>query len=249
MKKFLFLTLLLIPAFLFAQNNEGEIIFTEKVKLEIELPPGHEDMAAQLPSEQKSKKVLYFTAEESLFKNYEAKEDDEEVIESESEGVQIRMVMMRPQDNQLYVNIKEAQKIQKEDFFGKQFLIKGDLDKTNWKFTGKQKKVLDFVCQQAVSENEEGKVEVWFTPQIPVSAGPSGYGQLPGMVLQVVVDEGKYSLTADKVNFKSLEEGTIVAPKKGKKVTPEEFEAIQERKMKEMEEEMGGSGMRIRIRN
>ena len=42
----------------------------------------------------------------------------------------------------------------------------------------------------------------------------------------------------------------IKAPKKGKKVSQEEFEAIVDEKTKEMEEEMGGSGgIQIKIRN
>jgi len=43
------------------------------------------------------------------------------------------------------------------------------------------------------------------------------------------------------VNFRTLEEGEIEKPSKGKKVTKEEFDKIMTTKMKEMREMFGGS--------
>ena len=252
MQKLLFMIGLLLPVLSFAQNNEGEVHFTETVKFVFNLPEGHEDMAASLPSEQKSRKVLLFNASESLYQNEENKDDDgQDVVEGGDGEVRIKMIIARPMENKLYKNLESAQKIQKEDFFGKLFLISGDLDKYPWKLTGEQKKVLDFNCQQAVFSDDEKKVEAWFTPEIPVTTGPGEYGQLPGMILEVIIDDGQRKLVADEVVFKSLDKGVIAAPQKGKKVTADEFEVIREAKMKEMEEEMGGSGggMRIRIKN
>lgn len=251
MQKLFFLIGLILPGLSFAQNTEGEIHFTEIVKFQFSLPEGHEDMAASLPSEQKSQKVLFFNSRESLYQNAENKDEDgQDVVEGGDGEVQIKMVIVRPQENKLYKNLETAQKVQKEDFFGKLFLISGDLDKYPWKLTGEQKKILDFNCQQAVFSDDEKKVEAWFTPEIPVTTGPGEYGQLPGMILEVTIDDGNRKLVADKVIFKSLDKEVIVAPKKGKKVTAEEFETIREARMKEMEEEMGGGGgMRIEIRN
>lgn len=249
MQKLFILLVLILPGLAIAQNNEGEIVYTQTIKLEINLPEGHEDMAASLPSEQTSEMLLYFTPKESLYQNAPEDEQGDDVVEAGDGNVQVRMVIMRPSENKLYKDLAKAQKVQKEEFFGKLFLISGDLEKFPWRLTGEQKKILDFNCQQAVFSDEERNVEVWFTPEIPVSSGPGEYGQLPGMILEVSIDDGQRHIVADKVNFKTLEEGTIVAPKKGKKVSAEEFEAIQEAKMKEMEEEMGGGGMRIRIRN
>lgn len=249
MQKLFILLVLILPGLAFAQKNEGEIIYTETVKLEINLPEGHEDMAASLPSEQKAQKLLYFTPKESLYQNAPEEKAEDDVVEAGDGNVRVKMVIMRPSENKLYKDLAKAKKVQKEEFFGKLFLITGDLDKYPWKLTGEQKKILDFNCQQAVFSDDEKKVEVWFTPEIPVSSGPGEYGQLPGMILEVSIDDGQRHVVADKVNFKSLEKGMIVAPKKGKNVTAEEYEEIREAKLNEMEEEMGGGGMRIRIRN
>lgn len=254
MKKVLLLLAVLLPVFSMAQNMEGKIIFTDKVTFEITLPEGQEDIAKMIPTEHKSKKSLIFTSTESIFKNWKKSEEEEEtVIESGDGDVQIKMIFMGEDDNQLYKNLETAQSIKKEDFFGKTFLITGDVEKFDWKLTGEQKKILGFNCQKATGSKDESKYVVWFTPEIPVSSGPDGFGQLPGMILEVNVDDGKRHLIAEKVDFKKLEKDAIEAPKKGKKVTTEEFDKITEEKMKEMHEEMGkgagGGGTQIWIGN
>ena len=40
-------------------------------------------------------------------------------------------------------------------------------------------------------EGDSIKVDVWFTPEVPVSSGPAGYGGLPGLIVFVDVNEGK----------------------------------------------------------
>lgn len=90
-------------------------------------------------------------------------------------------------------------------------------------------------------------VVAWYTPSIPVAAGPSNFTQLPGMVMQVEIDGTNRVITAEKVTLKTLEEKTIKKPKKGKKVTREEYRKIVKEKMDEMRKERGGRGGKMRI--
>lgn len=83
-----------------------------------------------------------------------------------------------------------------------------------------------------------------YTPSIPVAGGPSNFTQLPGMVMQVEIDGTNRVITAEKVTLKTLEEKTIKKPKKGKKVTREEYRKIVKEKMDEMRKERGGRGGR-----
>ncbi|MEM8908777.1 MAG: hypothetical protein AAGD05_13100, partial [Bacteroidota bacterium] len=57
-----------LPFLLMAQNLEGEIIYTQKLKMEIELPEDQEYLRAMIPSSRTSQKVLYFTPTTSLYK-------------------------------------------------------------------------------------------------------------------------------------------------------------------------------------
>lgn len=87
-------------------------------------------------------------------------------------------------------------------------------------------------------------VVAWYTPSIPVAGGPSNFTQLPGMVIQVEIDGTNRVITAEKITLKELEKDAIKKPKKGKKVTREEYRKIVKEKMDEMRKERGGRGGR-----
>lgn len=249
MKKLLFL-LTISPFLSFGQQTEGKIIYTETIQMEIDLPEEHRQMMGNLPTSQSIAKVLYFNENESLFKNDDSDEDNDGTFETGSDNgdVQIKVVMASP-ENFLYKNLSDNNSIEQQEFFGKIFLINGELDAFPWKLTTEQKVVLNYPCTKAVFQDSTNNIVAWFTSQIPVSNGPEGFGQLPGMILELDVDEGQQTFVAESVVFETLSEENLAAPKKGKKVTPEEFETITTAKMKEMQAEMGGDGMMIRIRN
>ena len=239
---------LFISLMLFGQNNQGTIVYDETIKLEIDVPEEHrEQLKGILPESRTAKKVLVFNASESLYKDQEG-QDDQDVVEagSEDSGMHMKMVIERP-DNQLYKNIEKEEIFEKQEFFGRDFLVTGDLGNYQWKIANEQKDHLGFTCQKATMEKEDHQVVAWFTPQIPVSNGPMNYGQLPGMILEVDINDGQTHIIASEVILEELADGTIKAPKKGKKVTQDEFAEIVEKKQKEMEEEYGSKGGRMII--
>jgi len=83
-------------------------------------------------------------------------------------------------------------------------------------------------------------IVAWFTSEIPVAIGPDTYNQLPGAILMISKDDGKTEIKATHVNLEEPTEEVFELPKKGKKVTPEEFKQIVEEKTKEMAKEYGG---------
>lgn len=249
MKKLIAALLVSLPFFIMAQT-QGVIQFEETVSFQIDLPEGMEEFKSQIPNSQKSKMNLTFTEEVALYepaKNDEAPQDV--TMGSEEGGMMLKMKFDMP-ENKTFTNIAEGTMIEKQDFMGKKFLIKGDVEKYKWKLTGEQEKVLDYVCQKATYQDSTRNLVAWFTPQIPVATGPGSISGLPGMVLKLDRNDGEMVVVATSVELKEIGTKTIKAPKKGKKVTKEEFQKIQEEKMKEMEEEFGsGSGTRVIIRN
>lgn len=245
--------LLLIGAFqLMAQNNEGTIHFTETIKIDIQLPEGQEHLKDLIPSTRESGKVLYFNAKKSMYRDVDPEEEESESThEMEDGNVQIKMVMAAP-DNRILREIESGKTIEQRDFMGKKFLFKGSVEQLPWKIVGEQKKILDFLCQKAVYADTSINITAWFTPQIPLATGPDNYGNLPGMILEVNIDEGQRIISANKVAFDNLPEDALETPKKGKKVTKEEYEKIREAKLKEMQEQFGGSGgavIKMEMRN
>ncbi len=231
---------------LFAQNSEtslkeGKVVYEEYQKLELHIEGIPAEFLDKMPKERRSKKELIFTEDLSLYQNAE-KDDNEEDIVMHGGGAMIQMKTSEP-DNKLFYDANKSATIEQREFMTRVFLIEGEIKKGEWKMTGEQKTILDYECMQAVKENEEGeKTTAWYCPSIPVSSGPSSYLGLPGLVLQVDQKDGDHTLTAQSVEFSAVNKSLLKKPKKGKKVSREEFDTIVKEKMEEMGAEGGGSG-------
>lgn len=238
MRKLLLLTVaLFIAALGYAQ--EGVITYGQVIKIEIKLEGDASAFSDMLPKERKSEKTLLFNSESSLYQNKE--KDDGEAMHMDSGGAGVMIKMDEP-DNKVFTDLATGAQVEQTEFMTRTFLVKGSA-KNKWKMTGNQKTILDYPCQEAELDGADKKTIAWFTPVIPVSGGPGNYGGLPGMILAVDIGDGHNTITATSVDLSEIEKGLIVKPKKGKKVSREEYDKIVERKMKEMGAEQGaGSG-------
>lgn len=237
------------PFLLAAQGTEGQIRYTETIKLEIDLPEEQKHLLAMIPTTQTANKILHFNATESIYLEDDASNDDSYVEENSTQGdVQMKMIVMRP-ENKLYKDLANTSLIQLREFRGKKFLIDEALEASNWKLSGEEKQILNYNCRKASYQDGENKVEAWFTSELPIPNGPDSFGQLPGMILEVNMNDGKLHILATEVQLTPQSAEVIQAPQKGKKVSREKFEKIVEEKTKEMQEAMGGSGVQINIRN
>ena len=147
-----------------------------------------------------------------------------------------------PPENETYVNLDEGQLIEKQDFLGRTFLITGETLNVAWRLTDERSEFLGYLSQKATAVRDSTTIKAWFTPEIPVPAGPARYGGLPGLILVLTLNDGQTTYVAQELSLAPLDEA-LVPPKKGKKVTREEFNTIVEEKRKEMEADgRGGEG-------
>ena len=105
-------------------------------------------------------------------------------------------------------------------------------DSTNTKSTQPEKKLLN--------------VTAWYTPQIPVSAGPDTYWGLPGLILEL--SAGRTTMLCTEVSINSNEVLEIKEPTKGENVSREEYNIIVKKKTEELKERFQGNGRRGRGR-
>jgi GLPGLI family protein len=244
-KSFLFLLASVSALIVWAQDNTtGTVKYEQVVKLEIKLEGDAAQFADMLPKERKSNKVLYFNPKASLYENGEKAEDQNMSMSSGSGNVMIRM---EEPENKIFTDLEKKSQLEQREFMTRVFLIEGEINQ-QWKLTGNQKMILDYPCQEAVMEKDSSKIVAWFTPVIPVSAGPSNLGGLPGLILSVEKNDGKETINATSVEFATVPNDKIEKPDKGKKVTREEFDKIVEEKMKEMGAEGGAGGQHMMIR-
>jgi GLPGLI family protein len=240
MKIVMIILLSLIPIWFFAQANEGVVIFEQKMNMHRRLGPESEQMKAHIPEYQTSKMQLLFSSAESLYKELEEMED----FQHESEGMRIQI---RRPSAEIYHNFQEGKWVIQQEFLGKQFLIESEKKQPEWKMTGESKEILGYPSFKATLQDTANKRDIaaWFTTALPIPAGPESYGQLPGLILEVDVNDGEIRFTAQEVQLKKLEAGEIQPPKRGKKVTREEYDKMVEEKMKEMNSSGGGGMIRI----
>ena len=243
MKKIILTSLALgLGLFVLAQQplKSGEVTYQETMKLNFNRERIPAEMRDRIPTERKTKKILYFNEEASSYQA--SKERADANIPGAGRGMRMRFMMSSP-DDQVYLNFNDNIKIEQKEFMTRIFLIEGEPTKDKWKLTGKQKMILDYPCMQASQITEKDTIIAWFTPRIPVSAGPANYVNLPGLVLEVDINNGKRVISAQIIDLKPIDDELISKPKKGKKVSREKFRKIVEEKAKEMDGETHGGRM------
>lgn len=159
-----------------------------------------------------------------------------------------------------YKNTAEKLVLQQTEAFSKLFLINDELEKRDWKMTGKTRKIGDYMAHEAMYESinevqtfsmsDEGKsteartdttrVTVWYTPDIPVPHGPEEYWGLPGLILEL--NDGNVTYLCTKIELNPEKGLAIDRPKKGKKMTADEFEELSADMMQKMMKKYQGHG-------
>jgi GLPGLI family protein len=131
-----------------------------------------------------------------------------------------------------FKNRKQNVKLRKVETLGEVFLISYPSDEWDIELGSKTKKIGNYLCYNAILTKDDYNfitqkktklvVNVWYTPDIPLPFGPSGYDGLPGLVLEV--DKGGVFIVADTIKFeKSNSSYKILPPKEGINVTYEEY--------------------------
>lgn len=251
--KQILLSLLLLSQMGVAQKISGKISYEEAITFKIDFGEGtNEAILANFPESKKDNAELLFTDKESLYRfaqNSDTQNQGTQFFKGE-DGAEIEIKMQRP-DNYTYNNLEDNKVTEQTDFMGRTFLIKGELEAKKWKLIDATKEIIGYTCQKATYIEDSATYEAWYTTQIPYAIGPSKFVGLPGAILEVSVDDGERTYTAQSIDLETDYSEEIKAPKKGKPITREDFDKIKEEKLKEMAEEYGtghgGKGVKVFI--
>lgn len=99
----------------------------------------------------------------------------------------------------------------------------------------------DTTNRAAAPQMKEIEVVAWYADDIISPVGPESYGQLPGVILQLDVDNSATVYTATEVK-KTVDQKELKEPKKGKVVTTQEYSKLM---MDMMSNQMGAGMMRF----
>ncbi|MBW1657274.1 GLPGLI family protein [Flavobacterium quisquiliarum] len=112
-----------------------------------------------------------------------------------------------------------------------QYVLKKEISK-DWELVNETKEIEGFLCYKATSTkiviNDKGTfrfpIIAWYCPKIPVSFGPNGYGNLPGLILELQVRNVVYGVKKIDLNLKKTP--LLGKPKDYTIITEEEFDKI-----------------------
>ncbi|MCH8960527.1 MAG: GLPGLI family protein [Bacteroidetes bacterium] len=200
-----------------AHAQEGTVTYEETVKMEFELPPEMEHMREHIPSTRTATKLLFFNASASLMKDAQQEEEERGNVVMHGQGGLHFRTIEAPPGNETYVNFDEGQLIEKEDFLGRTFLITGETPTLAWRLTDERSEFLGYMAQKATAVRDSTTIEAWFTPEIPVPAGPGRYGGLPGLILVLNLNDGQTTYVAQELSLAPLDEAFSCPRRKAKR--------------------------------
>ncbi|MBL0178998.1 MAG: GLPGLI family protein [Gemmatimonadetes bacterium] len=140
-----------------------------------------------------------------------------------------------------FTDLESGSYIELRSLLGRTFRITDSRPAIGWKLTGESAQFLGYPVFQAIAKQDSSTIEAWFTPDIPVSAGPAQYGGLPGLILTLAIDSNRVVFTATGVDLKTPVE-KIAAPSEGSKVSRAEYDKILKEKQDEMAKSRRGRG-------
>jgi len=128
-------------------------------------------------------------------------------------------------DEIYYQELEEKKTIFQTVIFGEEFNVFSYMDSLQWELTREKKKIGKYNCLKAIAIlKNKRKVEAWFTPEIPVSFGPKGFGGLPGLILEL--KENNIIFYPQKVILNQKKDIEIELPKKENTISLEKFNSL-----------------------
>jgi GLPGLI family protein len=216
-------TIIIIAIFLvssqtYAQQNEGIVYFTRTTywtRLNSKLPylskQEKEKMSYMFGGRDDWKEytLLYFNEKESRYTHSEEKSEESEGYSGRKEEFNVRR------------NFEKNTMNDALEMLGKTYLVEDSLGTPNWKILNDIKDVAGHICMKAMIEDtlKKQKIIAWFAQDIPVNAGPERLYGLPGLILELDINDGAVTIEATKIENKKLTtELDLPKKQKGKKI-------------------------------
>ena len=246
--------------------QSGTIRYDQATRLEFNLPP-NSPMAGRLPRSQVRPMIVSYNSDMVLYAAAPRDPDAEARRMAEVGGRE--MVVVRRGDGPpmpmpagammtfragpgfgggrgdvltgAFTNLEDGSIVEVREFLGRTFRIPETRPTIAWKMTGEQAVFLGFPVFQATAVQDSTTIEAWFTPEIPVSAGPAQYGGLPGMILTLTLDTDRVTWTATAIDTAAVVD-ELKAPTDGDEVTRAEYDKIVAEKLAELQRTRRGRG-------
>lgn len=248
------------------QDFQGQAVYFTKTKMELgnwgaRLSEAQKkQIQARLKNRLEKTYVLNFNREESVF-------DEEEKLDAWSGATDSWGKNFSP--GKSYKNIKENALVQSQEFYGKQFLVKDELLKLEWKMGTESKQIGQYTCFKATAVIPTTELTwydfSWGRLRAPAQKDDNGESQEPEIQLTQIeawytpqipvghgpgeywglpglileVSAGNTTMLCSKIVMNPQQKIKIEAPDKGKEITKVAYQATIKEKMREMRDNRG----------
>lgn len=176
-------------------------------------------------SQQQKDKIAYMNANRSEWKQFSemnftptktAYFDSEERAEPDDEGYSWR--------KDAYFVTRDYETNKSRDFMhliGKNYIVEDSITRPNWKILNDMKEVAGHLCMNAswYDSLKSQRIVAWFALDMPISGGPERLNGLPGLILEVDVNNGGMLISADRIDLRPVLSNELALPKAGKAKT------------------------------
>ena len=218
--------LLILSQITHSQYNSGKITYEGTLTLAKKIANLHKapkQFRSKMLATYKNIRPVSFTL---IFNTNEALLEKNEPLQLDNAG--INLAYYQDSDKVRYANISENYQLRSKEVRGDNYLIRSPFNKWKWKISSQTKKVGKYVCYKATASMEQATqkgikktvIYAWFCPEISFPFGPHSFGGLPGMILELTINNFTYKAKKVIINKSKL---NISAPNKGEKISQQEF--------------------------
>ena len=242
--------------FCWSQAPEGRIVYENTSQLRIQFLNSssvNTELEKQIPKVQIRSFELIFGNNQSVWQQLpDARQDAEQLTQSSGNRMIFKSMIGGSKDEMTYCNFSNNRMVMSRELNDQKYLVVDTISTNTWQLEEEYKDLLGFKAQKAkgvittkraVMQMENGEmirkelpetiqVTAWFTEQLPIPAGPVYQGQLPGVILELDINNGQSVYKAvefsPKVNLAKIKE-----PKGGKKTTQHMYDMETRKSMEE----------------
>ena len=248
-----------------AQMKEGKVVYENTQQLNFQVKGGGPDMP-NLPKTFVKQYELLFGNNQSLWQPLADLKEEANQMNGPTGGPMVNIMRVGGADAIVYHNFTTGKRISEREMTAKTYLVEETIGKLDWKLTEDTKMILGHKTVKATAERystrmvmsmengqtsrkelpDTSRIVAWIATDIPVSAGPDFQGQLPGLILELDINNGRTVYKALELSPK-VNTGAIKQPTRGKKVSGDEFAKEQEKMLNELQQRGGRPGGRFSI--
>jgi len=139
-------------------------------------------------AEYEEKSVLYYN---SNAYRYEDVEDQSEYVGHS----------WRTSEYFIYRDLKQNTTYDVMRMLNKLYVIQDTIRYQNWKMLNDMKEIAGHICMNASYTDtiKDNDIVAWFALDLPISIGPERFGGLPGMILEIDINNGAMVITAEEI--------------------------------------------------